>query len=443
METVLDATTGEAIDALAVALDTLRAAGVTPADADHARELIADLETQARRLRSLQVELLSEVDRTGACVLDGHASAKVMVRHVANLSGPEAARRATCAKALRHLPTVRAAFAAGRIGACQVERIARAHANPRVKETLEQNEESFAVEAEGNEYLAFHQMVEDWVRVVDEDGTRDADHAAHEKRDASLHQGFDGSWTLTGRCGSLSGVELDTIFRAFLEAETLADWDTARAEKGAGATPADLARTDAQRRFDALEKIFHRAATARADAPGGSQVVTNIVIDHRTFERMLARLAGLDPTPIDDALSVFPTGTYRCSTMDGGPVEATAAVAQALIDHVRRVVVGADGVIIDMGRQRRLFTGAAALAVKLERTTCYWPGCHTPVTACQCDHLRPWSIRADGSGGGCTCPRGGGPACRRHNHDKEHGYHVHRDPAGRIHVHRPDGTEIT
>ncbi len=443
MEAVLDPTTGEAIDALAAALDALQATGVTPAGADDARRLISELETQARRLRSLQVELVAEVDRTGACVLDGHASAKVMVRHVANLSGAEAARRARCAKALRRLPIVQAAFAAGRIGGCQVERIARAHANPRVADTLEANEASFAAEAEANEYLTFDAMVDDWVRVVDQDGTRDDDQSSHHNRDAALLQGFDGSWTLAGRCGSLAGAELETIFTAFYEAETLADWDKARAEHGDAATPADLPRTDAQRRFDALEEIFRQAATARADAPGGSVVVTNIVIDHRTFERLAARLAGLDPTPVDDALTVFPTTGYRCSTLDGRPVEATAAVAQALIGHVRRVVVGADGVVVDMGRRRRLFTGAAALAVKLGSTTCYWPGCHTPVTRCHCDHLRPWSVRADGSGGGCTCPGNGGPGCGRHNHLKEHGYHVHRDPTGAIHVHRPDGTEIT
>ncbi len=443
METACDPTTSEAMDALTAAVDALRSAGVTPSDADHARELIVALETEARRVRSLQVELVAEIDRTGACVLDGHRSAKVMVRHIGNLSGAEAHRRAASAKALRHLPKVREAFAAGRIGGCQVERIARAHASPRVRAAVEANEASFAAEAEANEYLAFDRMVDEWVRVVDEDGTRDRDQRAHECRDAALLQGFDGSWTLSGRCGSLAGAELETIFKAFLEAETRTDWDIARAHKGDQATASDLPRTDAQRRFDAVEEVFRQAAAHRGSSEGGSQVVTNIVIDHRTFERMLARLAGLDPTPIDDALSLFPTGSYRCSTMDGRPVEATATVAQALVGHVRRVVIGADGVVIDMGRLRRLYTGAAALAVKLSNTTCYWPGCHTPVTACQCDHLRPWSVRGDGSGGGCTCPGNGGPGCGRHNHLKEKGYRVWRDATGAIHVHRPDGTAIT
>ncbi|WCO67489.1 DUF222 domain-containing protein [Iamia majanohamensis] len=161
METVVEPTTAEAIERLAVALDDLQHAGVTPTSADDARGLIVALETQARRMRSVQVDLVEQIDRTATCVLDGHTSAKVMVRHLAQLSGAEAHRRAQCARALRTMPTVKASFASGRIGGCQVERIARAHANPRVRDAVEANEESFAAEAETNEYLAFDALVDD------------------------------------------------------------------------------------------------------------------------------------------------------------------------------------------------------------------------------------------------------------------------------------------
>jgi hypothetical protein len=408
METVCDPTTAEAIDALDAAIDAVQAAGVTPADAADARALIVGLETVARRLRSLQVDLVAEIDRTGVCRIDGHASAKVMVRHHANLSDAEAARRARCAKAVRSLPAVRDAFADGRIGGCQVERIARAHANPRVRDAVEANDASFAAEAEANEYVGFDRMVDEWVRLVDEDGARDREQSAHNQRDA--------------------------------RAETLADWEKARAQHGDAATATDLPRTEAQRRFDALDEIFRQATLDRA-SHGGSEVVTNVVIDQHTFEHTLARLAGIDPTPLADALAPFPTTGRRCSTLDGHPVEATSAVARALIGHVRRVVVGSDSVVIDLGRRRRLFTGAAALAVKLSGTTCYWPGCHVPVTDCQGDHLTPWGGR-NGEGGGSTDPRNGGPACGRHNRLRNHGYRTWRDPDGTWHITRPDGTPV-
>jgi len=102
-------------------------------------------------------------------------------------------------------------------------------------------------------------------------------------------------------------------------------------------------------------------------------------------------------------------------------------------------VIGADSIVIDLRRRRRLFTGPAQLAVKLASSECYWPGCHVPVSDCQVDHLLPW---ADHSGGGRTNPGNGGPACGKHNRHKERGFSVWRDEAGTWHVHRPDGTEL-
>ncbi|MGI8936694.1 MAG: DUF222 domain-containing protein [Iamia sp.] len=405
------------------------------------RRLITGLEVQARRLGSAQVELLAQIDRAGLHRVDGHASAKVMVRHTAKLSNPEAARRARAARALRDLPLVAAALRAGRIGASQVDRIALAHANSRVADAVVANEASFVAQAEAQPYLTFDRMVAEWVRLMDEDGTRDRAERDHQTRDFKGVQDFNGAWAFAGGCGSLQGAEVDSIFRAFLRAETEADWAAARAGHGQTATAADLARTDGQRRFDAFARICQRAADARA-ASGGSQIVTDIVVDQETFGRTVAAMAGAQAPDVGPAFSVFPTRSYRCSTLNGNHVDPTEAVAQALNGHIRRVVVGADSVVIDLGRKRRLFTGAAQLAVRLSATHCYWPGCHVPVTECQTDHLRPWDDRGGTRLGGSTNPGDGAPACGRHNRFKEHGFTVHRDATGTCHVHRPDGTAI-
>jgi len=283
--------------------------------------------------------------------------------------------------------------------------------------------------------------------LADEDGARDRDERSHENRDAKIVQDFDGSWRLTGAFGSLQGVELEAIFKAFMKMETLADWDKARAEHGDDATTSDLPRTDNQRRADALFEIFQRAAAHHAGSEGGSQIVTDIVIDRATFERLTAQLTGTDTggrSPLEETLAPFPAPSYRCSTVDGRQVEATAAVANALVGHVRRVVIGADSVVIDLGRKSRCFTGSAALAVKLTGETCYWPGCWVPVSHCQCDHLTPWATGSNGaSGGGCTCPGNGGPGCGKHNRFKHrHGYTTSRNPDGTYTIRRPDGTVV-
>lgn len=101
---------------------------------------------------------------------------------------------------------------------------------------------------------------------------------------------------------------------------------------------------------------------------------------------------------------------------------------------MRRAVYGARGVVIDLSEVGSLFTGSARLAVHLERTTCYWPGCTQPLSRCEVDHLEP--RRAVGR----TNPENGAPLCGRHNRHKELGYTVRRDEHGCLHVYRPDGT---
>lgn len=436
----MDPNLGAALDQLTAALDAVQAAGMEPLDAADARVVITEVEVQARRLRAAQVELVAAIERRGLHRCDGHASAKVLVRHVANLSNAEASRRARAAHALRDLPAVRDAFAAGRVGGCQVDLIARALSNTRVRHRLCRQDDALAQLAASLDHRRFEAVLSDWVRRADEDGTADRGQRSHENRDAKIVQDFDGSWTLSGGFGSLQGAELHEILRRFVDAEFATDWAKARIDHGDDATIEDLARSDGQRRADALFEIFQRAASAHASSEGGSQIVTNVVIDHATFERLLCRFAGGRPDLIrnDFDLETATADRYRCSTLDGNPIDPTEAVANALVGHVRRVVVGADSVVIDLGRRRRLFTGAAQLAAKLASTHCYWPGCLVPVTDCQIDHLLPWADH-----GGSTGPRNGGPACGRHNRHKEQGFRVTRDEAGGWHTYRPDGTEIT
>ena len=125
-----------------------------------------------------------------------------------------------------------------------------------------------------------------------------------------------------------------------------------------------------------------------------------------------------------------------CRSQSGHQLHTADAVAVALVAHVRRVVYDTQGVVIDLGRRQRLFTGAARDAVMLLATVCAWAGCDAKAQWCQADHSISWKAH------GATVPRNGGPLCRRHNHLKEHGYRIHRDQHGTWHTHHPDGHEI-
>ena len=104
--------------------------------------------------------------------------------------------------------------------------------------------------------------------------------------------------------------------------------------------------------------------------------------------------------------------------------------------QVRRVVVDSAGVVINMGRRRRLFTGNAREAILLQSSRCVVAGCATPIHRCQADHLTEWGRH------GPTDGANGAPVCGRHNRLKNSGYRVHRDDQGFWHTYRPDGTEI-
>ncbi len=434
---IQDSRLAAAITSLTVALDLVVAAGVSPFDGADAVAVVQALEVQQRRLRALQVQVLDRIQQSGFHRNGGHASAKVMVRHVARLSNGEAHRRASIARALRDLPAVAAGYSAGLLGDCQAACIARAHANTRVRERVNRRDQELCDLAATEPFNVFSARLDAWVRLMDEDGTCTDAERSHTNRDCRHIQNFNGSWQTTIHHGTLQGAQFHTLFEHFTRAELMADWAQARALHGPDATTDQLPRTDAQRRYDAFTTLCNQALTTTGVAGGpGSAVTTHVVIGAELFERTINRIHGQPVNPLD--LPIVPTDpwAYQCSTLDGHPIDPTETTANALTGHVRRVIMGADSVVTDLSRRTRLFQNSAALAVKLGKDTCYWPGCWTPTTRSQLDHLHPWEH------GGTTNPQNGAPACGKHNRLKQHGYTVHRNPNGTYHITKPDGTPL-
>ncbi len=229
-------------------LDGLLSEDWVPSGCEEAMVRVRAVESLSRRFHALQVEVLDRVDRLGVFKADGHASAKVMVRHGANLSNVEALRRDQAVKVLRAMPVLAAAHRAGRVGTPQVERIARTFANRRVREQLVAVDEQIARLAAVWPYREFDAALTDWERLVDEDGAGDRAERTHASRDFRMPRNFDGSHRFDGGGGSVDGAVIDDIWQRQVRREWDADWAAARARLGDAATPADLARTDAQRR---------------------------------------------------------------------------------------------------------------------------------------------------------------------------------------------------
>ncbi|MCU1371078.1 MAG: hypothetical protein JWO77_2272 [Ilumatobacteraceae bacterium] len=435
-----------------------------PADADEAMVRVREYERLARRLHAARLGLQEAIGRSGVHREDGHASAKVMVRFAANLSNAEALRRERSVRVMRDLPVVAAGHAEGRIGTPQVERIGRVVANPRVADQLIEVDAQIARAAAMLPYPDFDAAMSDWERLADEDGAGDRAERNHANRDFTMPRNLDGSHRFDGGGGSGTGQVIEDIWQRQVDREWEADWADARRRLGDAATSEDLARTDAQRRYDAMATCFTRGDLATYGV--AARTCTDLVIDEVTFERHLAKLFGTDPGPdprlatwwddLADTLSPDPDPDddnepdrdqapdgglvgFRCGTIDGRPLDPTEVVVATLVGHIRRVVTRADGVVVNMGRKARCFTGARQLAVRLAHTSCVWPGCDVPAGQCQSDHLDAYH----GPRRGRTDPGNGAPECGRHNRKKEQGFTIERDRWGRWHTYRPDGTEIT
>jgi hypothetical protein len=91
--------------------------------------------------------------------------------------------------------------------------------------------------------------------------------------------------------------------------------------------------------------------------------------------------------------------------------QLTAAQVRRLACDAQLIpaVLDADSDVMDLGRARRLYTGAARRALILRDRGCAFPGCDRPHRWCDAHHLIPWT---DGGG---TDLDNGVLLCRHHH----------------------------
>ncbi|WP_169951452.1 HNH endonuclease signature motif containing protein [Microbispora sp. H11081] len=102
----------------------------------------------------------------------------------------------------------------------------------------------------------------------------------------------------------------------------------------------------------------------------------------------------------------------------GQVLPVTGVHRLARTSTLMRIVMDADGQVLDMGRKVRLATPAQRRAIFARYATCWIDGCPLPATMCQIDHADNWST------GGLTDLKLLGPACQFHNRDRYQ--HPHR-----------------
>ena len=109
----------------------------------------------------------------------------------------------------------------------------------------------------------------------------------------------------------------------------------------------------------------------------------------------------------------------------GGRLSATAVQRIACDASVVRVVLDASSPVLDVGRARRVPSGAARRALRARDRGCVWPGCDRPASWTRAHHLVHWAR------GGKTDMANLVLLCARH-HFKVHegGWRLVRGPDG-------------
>jgi len=103
----------------------------------------------------------------------------------------------------------------------------------------------------------------------------------------------------------------------------------------------------------------------------------------------------------------------RCELIDGTPLHPQFALAALASATLRRLILGADSEVLDLGRTVRTFPARLKQILMIQaRGRCQQPGCDNPHAWLQADHLIPWSR------GGPTNLTNGQILCDPHNKAK-------------------------
>lgn len=363
-----------------------------PAWALRGQELIDCLDAACaiqQKVNALVLGLIREVDGSGMALELGATSTAAWLRSRLRLSVGAARLMLGDAERLDAGPAaVRDAVAAGAVNVEQARIIGR------TVETVHQEAGTAAADKAVGLLL-------DWADEFDPDGLRKLSHRildhvapqvadevqrraleAAEKRDhrdryLNLSKQDEGRVRLSG----LLDVETGALLRTVLDPLTRPHGQ-------------DDDRKPGQRRHDALADVC-RLALRTGDLPdNGGGEATQVVVT-TSFDALVGQL-GAGTLDTGERMSAE---TVRRQACDAGIVPA---------------VLGGNGQVLDVGRQRRLFTGPIRRALVLRDGGCAFPGCDRPPRWCAGHHVNHWSS------GGKTALENGVLLCGRHHRVVHH-----------------------
>lgn len=317
---------------------------------------------------------------------------------------------------LIEFPAVAQALAAGQISRRHAHHL-RELDNPRAHRHLQMGIDDLVAAARDCTWNDFVDICAEWLANADPDGKL-PDERKRRRRctmRARADGTFGGSYDLDTVGGAAVRNALDHEAQRLLRID--ADPDH----------PESKQRNHAQRMADALVNLVTRGAL-RPDGTVGRPLI-HIVVGLDIIEEAMRRKAALeagvipigpDGKPLTDDLGIDPRNPLRrCELVDGTSIHPNEVLALLGVATIRRLVLGADGEILDIGRATNTFPRYmrdAALAA--QRGRCNEPGCDARPSWLHADHIVPWRPADPSTTPGPTATRNLQMICGAANHAK-------------------------
>ncbi len=346
-------------------------------------ESVIELHRQLNRLQAVVTRATGRFEASGDWQFDGARSAAGWIMARCLLPKTTAKAELSLARVLRHLPHSEQAWVDGDIALPHVRALAGAR-RPATAEQMTRDEEMLVGEAKKLQFRQFSKAIDYWAQLADPDGEEMSAEDQRRERRFHLSQSFNNMWFLDGALDPIAGSIVSEEVKRLEDEMFKADWAEARARLGREPTVADLDRTPAQRRADALVEMAVRSRTAPKD--------------------------GRRPAPLFTVLVGWETFKGRICELDDGTVVTPGSLVPWLASAwIERIVFDSPSRVLDVGAARRLFVGATRRAVEVRDRECFHDTCDVTAPHCQADHIIPYTA------GGPTIQENGRLACGFHN----------------------------
>jgi hypothetical protein len=351
-------------------------------------DALSDAVLALQRLRGgvdvAEARVLSRWDAQGCWRASGAKTGAAWLAWKRRVPIQVARQRVRHARALRSLPAIEQAWGVGEIDRSHVTTLLGVR-NARTAGVFDGDGHRWLLGmARQHGFVDFKRACDRWELVVDPDGAEQGAQDDRDSREVHLSQSFRGLWFGRMTLDPISGTIVDTTLREIERELFERDWAEAKARLDRDPTIADLARTPAQRRADAMVEMAIRARTAPADGRRPAPLFTVVV--------------GLD-TLCGPILELF-------NRTMATPGTVAPFLTQA---DVERIVFDSPSRVIDVGAKRRFFRGALRRAIEVRDRTCFHPSCDEVPERFEVDHIH------EASKGGPTTQDNGQGGCGFHN----------------------------